>query len=119
MVVLLNLIFVPQAIGQCSSGPTCPLHNTAGSATSTCKILGYSKAFAFGLPNSGKWRKAYQFPSKGLYTLAKISKDETNCCVDLEVQAFMCQVLRSGTPVSLALCATTTHLRDHSLSTSI
>ena len=75
MVVLLNLIFVPQAIGQCSSGPSCPLHT--GGATSTCKLIGYNKGWAFkdGTRFQGKSQEAFQFPSKGLYTLAKITKD--------------------------------------------
>lgn len=40
------------------------------------------------------------FPGLGLYTLAKISKDVSNCCYDIEVQAFMCPYKRGGTPVS-------------------
>lgn len=32
--------------------------------------------------------------------MLKVSKDESNCCYELEVQAFMCEVLRDGEAVS-------------------
>jgi hypothetical protein len=38
-------------------------------------------------------------PGKGLYTILKVSKDESNCCYDLEVQGFMCEVMRNKTAV--------------------
>ena len=116
---VLILSFISRANAGCAAGPSCPLHTGGagisgdlhvGGATSTCQLKGYNKAFAFfdGTRFQGKWQAAFQFPSKGLYTLAKITKDETDCCIDLEVQAFMCEVLQGGSPVSLP--ATTTYI---------
>lgn len=40
------------------------------------------------------------FPAKGLYTLAKVKRDLSSCAsYEIEVQAFMCHVLRGGNPV--------------------
>ena len=39
-------------------------------------------------------------PGRGLYKIAKVSKDESNCCYDLEVQGFMCEVMKNKTAVS-------------------
>ena len=38
-------------------------------------------------------------PGKGLYKILKVSKDESNCCYDLEVQGFMCEVMKNKTAV--------------------
>ena len=43
--------------------------------------------------------KNMNFPSIGLYTLAKVSKDTSTCCYDLEIQAFLGNAVRNGNRV--------------------
>jgi hypothetical protein len=82
---------VPGVHGYCSSSATCPLH--ASDNPAYCTIHSAASFWNF----AGDRRS---FPGLGLYTLAKISKDVSNCCYDIEVQAFMCEYKRGGTPVS-------------------
>ena len=90
--MLLLVCFVADVKGSCSSSASCPLH--ASDSIYTCWIKSISQFWNFA-------GSKFAFPGKGLYTLAKISKDTSNCCYDLEVQAFMCEVLRGGVPVSI------------------
>ena len=77
----------------CSSSTTCPLH--AIDAKATCWIKSLAQMWNYG----GVGGDDFSFPGKGLFTIAKISKDVSNCCHDLKVQAFMSQVLRNGNAV--------------------
>lgn len=78
----------------CSSSPTCPAH--ASDAMKTCFAKGYSHFWGFDTSPFFK----FPLPGKGLYTLAKTQKDVNDCCYDLEIQGFFCDVLRSGDSVS-------------------
>lgn len=83
-------VLVPAAWASCSSAPTCPAH--AGDRLLQCSMPGS--------PVVRNWlgHRMYSFMGNGLYTLGKISKDETNCCYDVEVQAFLIPILsRDGT----------------------
>ena len=71
----------------------------------TCWLKNFAQTWAF---DGGG---TVVFPGTGLYQILKVAKDENNCCYELDVQAFMCQVLRDGTAVSGSLpqawaCAT-------------
>ena len=93
LVALFDLVAV--TTGSCSASPTCPLH--AGESTATCWLKGSSNFYNFG----GTQSRYNEFPGLGQFTFAKVSKDVSNCCYELEVQGFMCQVLRQGQPVGL------------------
>ena len=81
---------VPAARASCSSSATCPAH--ALDRLQTCYMPGS--------PMVSNWQgqRLWSFMGNGLYTIGKISKDETNCCYDVEVQAFLIPILsRDGT----------------------
>ena len=81
------------AMGQsCSSSSTCPEH--ANDKELSCFLKAVNNMWGFSQV------KNMNFPGIGLYTLAKVSKDSSNCCYDLEVQAFLCNAERSGTRVN-------------------
>tara|TARA_B100000795_G_scaffold86875_1_gene63230 strand:+ start:71 stop:904 length:834 start_codon:yes stop_codon:yes gene_type:complete len=88
-------LFVPKALAQqCSSAPTCSALSTqSGLASKTCWMKQYAQMWDFdgGSPVA--------MPGKGLYTILKVAKDESNCCYDLEVQGFMCEVMKNKTAV--------------------
>ena len=58
-------------------------------------MKGYSHFWGF---NASPFYK-FDFPGKGLYTFVKTQKDVSDCCYNLEVQGFMCNVLKGGIPV--------------------
>ena len=81
------------AMGQsCSSSSTCPEH--ANNKELSCFLKGVNNMWGYSQVAN------MNFPGIGLYTLAKVSKDSSNCCYDLEVQAFLCNAERSGTRVN-------------------
>ena len=88
-------LFVPRALAQqCSSAPTCPSYSAqSGLALSTCRLTQYNSMVDFG----GGYPVA--MPGRGLYRIFKVSKDESNCCYDLEVHGFMCEVMKNKTAV--------------------
>lgn len=90
--LVLPCLFVPGVASQCSSAPTCSLH--ASDSMDICWLKNFADAWAF---DGGA---SVVFPGRGLYQMLKVSKDESNCCYELEVQAFMCEVLRDGEAVS-------------------
>jgi hypothetical protein len=103
-------LFVPEALAQqCASAPTCPAYSwQSGLALDTCSMKQYGQTWGLrtmyaGTKLSGKQLSDGGFPiampGKGLYTILKVSKDESNCCYDLEVQGFMCEVMRNKTAV--------------------
>lgn len=81
---------------RCSSSPTCPAH--ASDANKQCFLKGYSHFWGF---DASPFMK-FDFPGKGLYTFVKTQKDVSDCCYDVEVQGFMCHVLKDGSPVRTA-----------------
>ena len=88
--VLMFGALVPAARASCSSAPTCPAH--VDDRLQTCYMPGS--------PMVSNWQghRMWSFMGNGLYTIGKISKDETNCCYDVEVQAFLIPILsRDGT----------------------
>ena len=93
LLILLYLFFPAALANQCSLAPTCSAYelHSGSSAKCTMKHFGHTKSFNGGGP--------VQMPGKGLYKVLKVSKDESNCCFDLEVQGFMCEVLKNGTAV--------------------
>jgi hypothetical protein len=93
LLLLCNLASVVRGTS-CSSSPTCLAH--AGDENKQCFVKGYSHFWGFDTSPFFK----FAFPSKGLYTFVKTQKDTSDCCYDLEVQGFMCHVLREGSPVS-------------------
>ena len=102
-------LFVPEALAQqCASAPTCPALGQSGLASDTCSMKQYGQTWGLstmyaGTKLSGKQSRDGGFPiampGKGLYKILKVSKDESNCCYDLEVQGFMCEVMRNKTAV--------------------
>ena len=96
-VLLIQLyVLVPGALAnQCSSAPTCPAYAPQDGplANAWCSMRGFG--LTWGMNSNGR----VQMPGKGLYKIFKVSKDESNCCFDLEVQGFMCEVLKNGTAV--------------------
>ena len=95
---LLLLSFLAAASGtRCTSSPTCPLY--ASNKLHQC--------FLKSINHMWTWNSNYKmnFPGKGLYTLAKISKSESDCCYDIHVQGFMCHAQRNGTEVDGAVMA--------------
>ena len=103
-------LFVPEALAQqCASAPTCPAYSwQSGLASDTCSMKQYGQTWGLstmyaGTRLSGKQSRDGGFPiampGKGLYKILKVSKDESNCCYDLEVQGFMCEVMRNKTAV--------------------
>jgi len=95
--VLLALLclFAPRALAQqCSSAPTCPSYSAqSGLALSTCRLTQYNSMMDF----DGGYPVA--MPGRGVYRIFKVSKDESNCCYDLEVHGFMCEVMKNKTAV--------------------
>ena len=88
-------LFVPRALAQqCSSAPTCPAYSwQSGLASSKCSLTGENLMMDF----DGIFPVA--MPGRGLYRILKVSKDESNCCYDLEVHGFMCEVINNKTAV--------------------
>ena len=88
-------LFVPRALAQqCSSAPTCPAYSwQSGLASSKCSLTGLNQMRDF----DGIFPVA--MPGRGLYRILKVSKDESNCCYDLEVHGFMCEVMNNKTAV--------------------
>ena len=110
-------LFVPRAQAQqCSSAPTCPSYSAqSGLASSTCSL----KQFNHMLDFDGGFPVA--MPGRGLYRIWKVSKDESNCCYDLEVQGFMCEVMKNKTAVraSFIMAKLDTCARGNSLRTAL
>ena len=101
---------------RCSSSPTCPAHVFGPRpAHKECFLKGYSHFWGF---DTSPYYK-FPFPSKGLYTFAKVQKDTSDCCFGLEVQGFLCPILRGGSTVRTlharkpGLCAPRTHVRTY------
>ena len=92
-------LFVPKALAQqCSSAPTCSAHSTqSGLALKKCSLKSLNSIW----PDHGDFDAVFPvtMPGRGLYTILKVSKDESNCCYDLEVQGFMCEVMKNKTAV--------------------
>lgn len=98
--LLLLLRDVVVASGACASSPTCSLH--AGDAFKfPCRIKDINRI------STWKSITGTNFPGLGLYTLLNISKDESDCCIDVKIQGFFCQAKRGGAAVSLLLGAHT------------
>ena len=95
LLILLYLFFPGALANQCSSAPTCPAYAPQDGplANAWCSMRGFG--LTWGMNSNGR----VQMPGKGLYKIFKVSKDESNCCFDLEVQGFMCEVLKNGTAV--------------------
>ena len=91
-------LFVPRAQAQqCSSAPTCPSYSAqSGLASSKCSLKQFNHMMDF----DGVFPVA--MPGRGLYRILKVSKDESNCCYDLEVHGFMCEVMQNTTAVRAA-----------------
>ena len=83
--VLLSM-FVTVASGGCASSNTCPLH--ASDSLKSCYFKSINQMWT---PNAAG---PVHMPGEGLYSFAKVSKDESNCCYDLNVQAYMCEAQR-------------------------
>ena len=60
-----------------------------------CHLKGYSHFWGF--DTSPRYK--FDFPGKGLYTFVKTETDS------LEVQGFMCDVLKGGTPVRVRIAS--------------
>ena len=90
ILVLLSL-FVATAIGSCASSNACPLHASDG-----LKQWYFKSINQMWTPNTAG---PVHMPSEGLYSFAKVSKDESNCCYELNVQAFLCEAQRGGVKV--------------------
>ena len=68
---------LPRAHGACSADPTCPLH--ASDVLHRCHIQGLgTHYYDFNPPNAEGKRQ--DFPSQGLYRVAKVTKDVSTCC---------------------------------------
>ena len=79
----------------CARNPTCPLHSHNFPRHSRgCQLTKLASMYDF------NGNPPITFPGVGLYTMMKIDKEEDNCCYKLEIQVFMCHVLRNGVPVS-------------------
>ena len=72
--------------GGCASSNTCPLH--ASDSLKECYFKSINQMWT---PNTAE---PVHMPGEGLYSFAKVSKDESNCCYDLNVQAYMCEAQR-------------------------
>lgn len=105
LLALCDLATVVRA-ARCSSSPTCPAYDTE--ASNQCFVKGYSHFWGF---NASPFYK-FDFPGKGLYTFVKTEKDVSSCCHKLEVQGFMCHVLKGGSPVRAHMHAPTPHLHS-------
>ena len=75
----------------CSSSSTCPAHED--NRDIGCLFKGINNMWGFSS------LKNMNFPGIGLYTLARVSKDTSDCCYDLEVQAFLGNAMRGGNRV--------------------
>ena len=93
--IFLLLLFCDSARSDCllRSDATCPLAES--DPTETCFLKGYSHFWGFDASPFSK----FDFPAKGLYTFAKVQKDTSDCCGDLEIEGFMCDILKNNTPV--------------------
>ena len=76
-------------------GDTAALLNVTTKIAKTCFLKGYSHFWGFDASPFSK----FDFPAKGLYTFAKVQKDTSDCCGDLEIEGFMCDILKNNTPV--------------------
>ena len=100
-------LLVPKALAQqCASAPTCPEYSwQSGLASGTCTLKQYGTMMNFEanvlMATTTGWRRKQPtiLPGRGLYRIWKVSKDESNCCYDLEVQGFMCEVMKNKTAV--------------------
>ena len=92
VVVLLLLCDLANVVSgsSCSSSASCPAHESED--TKTCYLKGYSHFWGFDTSSFFK----FDFPGKGMYTFVKSQKDTTDCCFDVEIQGFMCDVLKGG-----------------------
>ena len=109
-------LLVPKALAQqCASAPTCPAYPWSDLTSSMCsmKQFGHMRNFKGGSPTA--------LPGRGLYRIWKVSKDESNCCYDLEVQGFMCEVMKNKTAVraSFIMAKLDTCARGNSLRTAL
>ena len=91
-------LFVPRALAQqCASAPTCPAYSwqsgLASARAGTCWLKNFNHMMDF----DGLFPVA--MPGRGLYRILKVSKDESNCCYDLEVHGFSCEVMQNKTAV--------------------
>ena len=92
--IVLLLLFCDSARSDClRSDSTCPV--AASDPTKTCFLKGYSHFWGFDTSAFSK----FDFPAKGLYTFAKVQKDTSDCCGDLEIEGFMCDILKNNAPV--------------------
>ena len=96
-VVLLLSDFVALSSSGCLSSPTCSIH--ASELQGLCYFKPYNRIW---LPSQRPAVARVELPSVGLYSLAKVLKDESDCCFDLSVQVLFCVPMRGGTRVRLA-----------------
>ena len=105
---------LPCVRGTCSSDPTCPLHSS--DALQACSIQGsgaHYYEFSSGSP------KKKDFPSQGLYRLAKVATDVSSCCFNVEIQGYFCKSLRGGVAVDGVSRITEIYVRVQALGTTI
>ena len=100
-VVLLDILllsdFVALSSSGCLSSPTCSIN--ASELQGLCYFKPYNRIW---LPSQRPAVARVELPSVGLYSLAKVLKDESDCCFDLSVQVLFCEPMRGGTRVRLA-----------------
>ena len=109
-IVLLGCIAAASGT-RCSSSPTCPLY--ANDRLVKCSMEGINAFWGY------KHGHRMNFPGKGLYTLARISKNEAQCCYDMHVQAFLCNAMRNGTEVDGAIMAKEVAIQASAMGVSV